>query len=189
MPEKCSANCGRKRSAGGAPRQRRYGRYPGGPRSTHAAKHLGQRAAWPIHALDVVLPSSHPICTIQIALMISACCLHTHFEARTRFLGSTYGVSLDGGTPWLVPPHCLVPARGTTRSDGHRLQTQFSSLCLLPSPIFFFLIKIVFKISYWRGKSTSVSARKMKNVRGRAQSQLPKKTASPAPHRAAANSF
>lgn len=97
------------------------------------------------------------------------------------------------GFPWMVGPHGSSHPTAWSQHEGQH--AAMGTGCKPGSPAYVYYHhlkkkkKILLKISYWRGKSSSVSARKMKNVQGRAQSQLPKKTALPAPHHAAANSF
>lgn len=118
--------------------------------------------ARPIPALDAVLPSWHPICPIPV---ISTMALHMNFTANTRRARSgqmrvlclqrwargtgrvgcprseaLLAPSLNGGHPGgghLKARPTPGPARGTTRSEWHRLQTSFSSPRLLPSAGFY----------------------------------------------------
>lgn len=117
--------------------------------------------AWPIHTLDAVLPSWHSIHPIPI---ISTMSLRTNFMANTRLARSGQmpvlwpwrrapGTGRPGcprselplhpawmeGT-WVGDPKAHPtpgPARGTTRSDRHGLQTSFSSPHLLPPAGFY----------------------------------------------------
>lgn len=93
--KKRSANGSRKRSSGGHGGQRHYGHHPGGNTlaEEQQSPSLGWQGrdrsrpqplpgqAWPIHALDAVLLSWHPIRPISI---ISTLLLHTNFMANTR---------------------------------------------------------------------------------------------------------